>query len=332
MTGGRGSGRLTNLALLALVALALATGTWSFAVGRAPATTWATTAHASAGLALVLLVPWKTVVARRGLARHAHRGRRAGAVLGGLLAVSVVAGVVQEVAGFGTLLGVAPLQLHVLTALLAVPLLVVHTVTHPQRPRAADLSRRAALRGVLLALGALGATGLTRAAGATPPAQRPTGSTDLGSGDPARMPVTQWFSDRVPAADDRERPLLVRGVRVALPAVLDEVDAVLDCTGGWYAAQRWGGVRLDRLLGPLPATARSVDVVSVTGYRRRFPVEQASALLVTTTVAGRPLSPGHGAPRRLVVPGRRGFWWVKWVAAVEVSDEPPWLQPPFPLQ
>ena len=28
----------------------------------------------------------------------------------------------------------------------------------------------------------------------------------------------------------------------------------------------------------------------------------------------------------------RGFWWVKWVVAVEVSDAPPWLQPPSPLQ
>jgi DMSO/TMAO reductase YedYZ molybdopterin-dependent catalytic subunit len=33
----------------------------------------------------------------------------------------------------------------------------------------------------------------------------------------------------------------------------------------------------------------------------------------------------------LVVPGRRGFWWVKWVTAVDVNDEPWWWQPPFPL-
>ncbi|MDT5134639.1 MAG: hypothetical protein QOE41_3950, partial [Mycobacterium sp.] len=35
---------------------------------------------------------------------------------------------------------------------------------------------------------------------------------------------------------------------------------------------------------------------------------------------------------RIVAPGRRGFWWVKWVASVEVVDEPWWWQPPFPLQ
>jgi DMSO/TMAO reductase YedYZ molybdopterin-dependent catalytic subunit len=49
-------------------------------------------------------------------------------------------------------------------------------------------------------------------------------------------------------------------------------------------------------------------------------------------VAGAPLSPGHGAPVRLVAPGRRGFWWVKWVESVTVEPEPAWWQPPFPVQ
>jgi DMSO/TMAO reductase YedYZ molybdopterin-dependent catalytic subunit len=34
---------------------------------------------------------------------------------------------------------------------------------------------------------------------------------------------------------------------------------------------------------------------------------------------------------RLVAPGRRGYWWVKWVTAVEPSSVPAWLQSPFPL-
>jgi DMSO/TMAO reductase YedYZ molybdopterin-dependent catalytic subunit len=72
-------------------------------------------------------------------------------------------------------------------------------------------------------------------------------------------------------------------------------------------------------------------ITSVTGYRRRLPAADASTLLLATHVAGAPLSAGHGAPVRLVAPGRRGFWWVKWVTAVELSDEPWWLQAPFPL-
>ena len=50
-----------------------------------------------------------------------------------------------------------------------------------------------------------------------------------------------------------------------------------------------------------------------------------------TRLAGRPLGAGHGFPARLVAPGRRGFWWVKWVTSIEVDPAPWWRQPPFPL-
>ncbi len=71
---------------------------------------------------------------------------------------------------------------------------------------------------------------------------------------------------------------------------------------------------------------------SVTGYERAFPVDDADRLWLAVGSGGRALTPGRGAPVRLVAPGRRGFWWVKWVTAVEVSDQPAWQQPPFPLQ
>jgi DMSO/TMAO reductase YedYZ molybdopterin-dependent catalytic subunit len=82
----------------------------------------------------------------------------------------------------------------------------------------------------------------------------------------------------------------------------------------------------------VPTAARCVEVVSVTGYRRRFPIGSARHLLLATHAAGEPLSAGHGAPLRLVAPGRRGFWWVKWVTEVRVLAEPAWWQPPFPPQ
>ena len=77
---------------------------------------------------------------------------------------------------------------------------------------------------------------------------------------------------------------------------------------------------------------RSLLVTSVTGYRRRFSVTDAGALWLATRVEGRWLTAGTGAPVRLVAPGRRGFWWVKWVASVELSDRPAYVQSPFPLQ
>jgi len=152
------------------------------------------------------------------------------------------------------------------------------------------------------------------------------------------MPVTQWLTDDVPVVDPDRWQLRVvapgseRLLGYAdLAGGVDIVTAVLDCTGGWYAEQTWRGVRLNRLL-PAGAEGRSVEVVSVTGYRRRLPRTDAGRLLLATQVGGRPLSAGHGALARLVAPGRRGFWWVKWVDRIEVTDEPWWWQPPYPLQ
>jgi DMSO/TMAO reductase YedYZ molybdopterin-dependent catalytic subunit len=115
-----------------------------------------------------------------------------------------------------------------------------------------------------------------------------------------------------------------------LAAFDDGIRAVIDCTGGWFSEQDWRGVRLSRLL-PDPVPGRSVEVGSVTGYGRRFPSEDAVSLLLATRVGDRALSAGHGFPARIVAPGRRGFWWVKWVTSIRVSDTPWWWQSPFPL-
>ena len=90
------------------------------------------------------------------------------------------------------------------------------------------------------------------------------------------------------------------------------------------------GERLDRLLGS--AQGQSIRVISSSGYDRRFPMKESSALLLATRCGGYPLDPGHGFPARLVAPGRRGYWWVKWVVALDVDDLPYWWQSPFPLQ
>jgi DMSO/TMAO reductase YedYZ molybdopterin-dependent catalytic subunit len=91
----------------------------------------------------------------------------------------------------------------------------------------------------------------------------------------------------------------------------------------------WAGVRLDRLIGKSGGTR--IHVVSVTGYDRRFDIVRASSLLLATRIGGQTLDLGHGFPARLVVSEGRGFWWVKWVSAIEVDDVPHWWELPFPL-
>jgi DMSO/TMAO reductase YedYZ molybdopterin-dependent catalytic subunit len=330
------AGRRTNLALLALLVLAFVTGVASWAVGSA-SIRWIVVAHGIFGLGIVALAPWKRTIARRGLARR-RVGRGTAIAFAALVVSSIVAalihvtGIVRSVGTF------SPLGIHVATAVAAIAVGVAHVVQRPVRPRTTDLSRRNLLRsGAVLGAGAAGwlaLAGVLRATGERGADRGATGSFETGSGVPTSMPVTQWFNDGVQELDPASWRLQVqdgaRSYRVdELFAFGDTLRATLDCTGGWFSEQEWGGARLDRLLEG--SEGGSIVVRSVTGYSRRFPRSDASALLLATHVGGAALSAGHGAPARLVAPGRRGFWWVKWVTAIDITDEPWWWQPAFPL-
>ena len=330
------AGRRTNLALLALLVLAFVTGVLSWAVG-ATLVGWIVIAHGIAGLAIVGLAPWKRTIARRGLARR-RPGNGTSIAFAVLILISIgaafvhVTGLVRNVGTF------SPLGIHVATAVAAIAVGVVHVLQRPVHIRPTDLSRRNLLRsGAVLGGGAVGwlaMTGglrVTRAPGA---ARRITGSFEDGSGVPTAMPVTQWLNDSVQKMDPATWRLeLLGGARSLsldeLAGFGDGFRSTLDCTGGWYAEQEWQGAALDRLL--YGTDGASIVVRSVTGYSRRFPRSDDAVLLLATHVAGEPLSAGHGAPARLVAPGRRGFWWVKWVTAIDVDDTPWWWQPPFPV-
>ena len=43
-------------------------------------------------------------------------------------------------------------------------------------------------------------------------------------------------------------------------------------------------------------------------------------LILAYEMNGKPLTPGHGFPLRLVVPGWYGIAWVKWLTRIEVMD------------
>ena len=293
-------------------------------------TRWPTVVHGSAGVGVVVMAPWKSVVSRRGLRR---RGLKAALPSLGLLLAIVVA----LISGFGHRAGgrragpVLVMQIHFGASGVALPLALWHVGSRRVRPRATDFERRAILRGAVLA-GA--STGVTLA---VPHASRaPTRSLERGSFQPSAMPVTQWLLDKVPIVDGDAWRLRV-GDRLWSRDDLerladDQIVATLDCTGGWFGHQRWRGVRLDRLFvaSDVPI-GRSIEVRSVTGYTRRFPHDDARNLLLAIEVGGKPLSSGHGFPARLVAPGRRGFWWVKWVSEINVDDSPWWWQPPLPL-
>jgi DMSO/TMAO reductase YedYZ molybdopterin-dependent catalytic subunit len=161
-------------------------------------------------------------------------------------------------------------------------------------------------------------------------ARRPTGSKHAVSFSANAYPVTIWLFDDVPLLDAATWRLSISGA-VASPLSLSyaeltslptrTADAVLDCTGGWWSEQTWGGIVVGDLLARAGAasTAREAAVISVTGHRWTFPLDEVRGALLATHVGGEPLTPGHGYPARLVIPGRRGFQWVKWVHRIEVA-------------
>jgi DMSO/TMAO reductase YedYZ molybdopterin-dependent catalytic subunit len=328
------AGRRTNLALLAALAVAFGSGALAFAIGSGW-NRWAIATHAVAGFVIVLLTPWKSVIARRGLRRR-RPGRAASIAFAVLVVAAVVSGVLHAV-GVVELGDLTAMQLHVGAALLTLPLAAAHVARRRVRPHRSDAARRQLLRSAgLIAGGAVAyvaVEGVARLASLRGGVRRFTGSYERGSFEPNAMPVTQWLDDPVPSIDGEEWTLSIAGRRLTyadVAAATETMRATLDCTGGWWAEQDWSGIPLSDLL-PRDPNARSIVVRSATGYARRYPIGDASRLLLATGVGGRPLSPGHGYPARIVAPGRRGFWWVKWVVSIEVSDRPWWLQPPFPV-
>ena len=316
------TGRITNLALLLLLALAFASGWVAFELSGQPARA-VLLLHAAAGVAIVLLVPWKSLVAKRGL-RRPRTLKWASFVLAFGVAVSIVFGLVHA-AGHPDVGYLTAMDFHVGAAVCVIPFLLWHLVARPLRLRATDLDRRSFLKGGLLA----GSAGLSVAL--LPSAQRaPTGSFHA-----AHPIATTWMFDSVPAVDVAAWRLVV-GTKAwtyeELVGYSDRISAVIDCTGGWYSEQVWEGALLARLLPGARGTASSLNVRSITGYSRRFRLDDAGRLLLATRMAGSELDAGLGYPARLVVPGQRGFAWVKWVVAIELDDQPWWWQPPFPLQ
>ena len=336
-----------NTLLLVLILVELLTGLLGLMSGAPEKAAYIQT-HRIAGYGILVILLWKAQNALFSLRRSRSAAPRSATIALTIILVATVAlGFAWSFAGpftFGLFSG---LSWHIYVGAALLPLLLWHSIYHTRGLTiGASADRRSFLQlagisivgAVLWQAGELGAK-LSALPGAT---RRFTGSYvrngDATTGD---FPVVSWLNDRPAPVDASTWRLTVHGAvkreTVLRHEDLDaqaELEATIDCTGGWYSSQVWRGVPVAELLdvaGPTPQAA-SVTVTSVTGYYRRFSLNEARRYLLATHVAGEALTHGHGSPVRLVAPGKRGFEWVKWVKAIEVNESPKWLQPPLPIQ
>ncbi|HEY3482212.1 MAG TPA: sulfite oxidase-like oxidoreductase [Streptomyces sp.] len=112
---------------------------------------------------------------------------------------------------------------------------------------------------------------------------------------------------------------------MALPSEKPTVD--IHCVTQWSKLDtRWRGVSVDTLVGGLTTEADYVMVHSYGGYTTNLPLADLldGQAWVAYEYGGKPLTPEHGGPARLLVPHLYFWKSAKWVRGLELKtrDEP----------
>ncbi len=337
-----------NTALLALVIFQMISGFGGLISGSANLQ-WVLRLHDIGGYAILVLMAWKSLIILDvfGRLRRLRVANLAFIVLTVLLLLILLTGIVWPLLGYAAVAGMSLLTIHALLVIALAALFAWHTLARRfvfRSPKALD--RRAFLHAAAIGTAGLAAWRLSEVAQAALNLQginrRFTGSFETGS-HTGEFPTVSWLTDSpAPISLDQWR-LVVDGL-VARPLSLsydnvsalavDSVTETIDCTGGWYSTQRWTGVALRRVLelAGITTGAESITVQSVTGYARRFGLEEARGCLLALRVSEQTLEHGHGFPLRLIAPGQRGYNWVKWVTHIRVNETSGFWQTPVPLQ
>ncbi len=111
---------------------------------------------------------------------------------------------------------------------------------------------------------------------------------------------------------------------LSMPSVDDS--SPFECVDGWRVPENhWRGLSV----GTLVARARVLpNAHFVSFYSGDFAMSltleeaQGPGVLLAHSLNGKPLTPEHGAPLRLVVPGKDCYYGVKWVERIELSQGP----------
>jgi hypothetical protein len=331
-----------NIALLLLLIFQAVTGYFGFSNGLIERR-WLLWLHGIGAYAILLVLLWKGAIIWDVFSRGVSMTwRRLGFLLMlGLLLLTLGLGLGWTFFGPRYFGGFSWVSLHIYVAIPLLLLMAWHTwhkwfiVRHPE----ALGSRRTFLQQAGVALTA---AILWPISDLLKPTRRFTGSYETGSFS-GIFPRVSWINDNPPPIEPETWQLQIDGeaarqLALSYEQLLEmadsQFDAILDCTGGWYSEQTWRGVSIESLLELASPTdkAHSVSFHSVTGYERRFSLDEIRGYLLALEVGGAPLSHGHGFPARLVAPGKRGFHWVKWLTRISLNRGSHLLQLPLPLE
>ena len=337
----------SNSLLLAFLAVEAVTGFLSLTAGGRPDNAAFIVIHRIAGYGILFILAWKLRLVFSSLKYpRSNTPRYASIFLMIVLLATLGTGFAWSLAGPYSLSLFSGVSWHINLGVLLVPVFIWHAIYQTRGfPLSFWADRRSFLRLSAAAVAGLAAWQLSelgsRVTRASDSESRFTGSYEAKSFSGNDFPRTSWLNDSPRPVDLDAWALEISGAtRRSLSLSYDDLDgsaettATLDCTGGWYSTQVWTGTPVADLLGraELLDSAASVTFTSVTGYYRRFSLDEAGRYLLATRVGGESLSPSHGFPVRLVAPGKRGFEWVKWVDRIEINDTSKWLQPPLPVQ
>ena len=151
------------------------------------------------------------------------------------------------------------------------------------------------------------------------------------------LPSSGWriysIADHLPTFDQAGWRLTVGGL-VSNPITLDydalralprvEQVSTFHCVTGWTVKNvHWAGVRVSDVVEPAEPSRRAQALRFVSAehpYDDYLSMRQASLadVMLAYEMDGKPLSRGHGAPLRLVIPEMYGYKNVKWIERIEL--------------
>jgi len=303
--------------------------------------------HRIAGWALILLIPWKTAISLRSL-RHGLNYRFDRSVM---IVVSILLAIATltilalvllwkwQIGAYYVWIGpfaYSAIGWHWGIALGLAPFFIIHVWRRWLHPKQVDfVERRQALKLIGLGGAAIAtwriSEALAKSMEATGSERRATGSREQGSFRGLDYPITSAADQGKIRLDPSTWTLTLKG-KVRDQLILNysdvrvlsnsKVTATIDCTGGWYSTQVWRGVHLADLLAQVDIQEEKYRILlkDVSGYTVLFTPGEISEILLATYVGDQMLNHWHGFPLRVVVPSRRGGYWVKWLTEIEITS------------